>query len=148
MNLFIKFLLEFPFVEITYVPRQGRELMQEKSLPLMLILRIGPHPYPYRPCLSPTLDLGVFESFNTKRKTLIQHARKSRVRRKNEHKYTTDVYESTTYIYSFLLKSQTIKPSFLILTSLFIFHYIGSILYKFAGSKLCGFRVVPRRKTH
>ena len=93
------------------MPRQGRELMQEKSLPLMLILRIGTHPY--RPCLSPTLDLGVFESFNTKRKTLIQHARKSRVRRKNEHKYTTDVYESTTYFYSFLLKSQAIKPLFL-----------------------------------
>ena len=39
----------------------------------------------------------------------------------NEHKFTTHVYESTTYIYTCYLKSQTLN------LSLFIFHYIVSI---------------------
>jgi hypothetical protein len=62
------------------------------------------------------------------RKWSILYARKSRVRHKNEHKYTTDVYESTTYIYSCLLKSncRTFNLSLLI-----VFHYIvySTILY-------------------
>ena len=59
----------------------------------------------------------------------------------NEHKYTTDVYQSTTYIHSCLLKSQTVKP----LTCPCLY---SAIKYKFAGSKFWGFRVVTQTKTH
>jgi hypothetical protein len=61
------------------------------------------------------------------------------VRHKNEHKYTTDVYESTTHIYSCLLKSncQTFNLSLLI-----VFHYIiySTILYiKIRWVQILGF---------
>ena len=60
------------------------------------------------------------------------------MRRKNEHKYTTDVYESTTYIYSCLLKSQTVKP----LTCPCLY----STMYKFAGSKFWVFESLHKEK--
>jgi hypothetical protein len=64
----------------------------------------------------------------------------------NEHKYTTDVYESTTYIYSCLLKlrlyvmySHTVKP--LACPCLY-----STILYKFAESKLWVFESLHKEK--
>jgi hypothetical protein len=58
---------------------------------------------------------------------------------KNEHNYTTDVYESTTYIYSCLLKSQTVKLS----TCPCLY---STILYKFAGSKFWVFESLHKEK--